>query len=79
MLAHTHTHTWTHTTNLCLPEDVRAQFLAIFQNAHGLFRWDVYLQRRGEGRLDEAADDGGNLLLDGDVITVGVTQVLHTE
>lgn len=78
MLACIRVHT-IQTHNLCLPEDVRAQFLALFQNALRLFRRDVDLQRRGKGGLDEAADDGGNLLLDGDVITVGVTEVLHTE
>lgn len=78
LLACAHVRT-TQTHNLCLPEDVRAQFFAFFQNALRLFRWDVDLQRRGERGLDEAADDGGNLLLDGDVVTVGVTEVLHTE
>lgn len=37
------------------------------------------LQGRGEGGADEAADDGGDLPLDGDVIAVGVTEVLHPE
>lgn len=41
--------------------------------------WDVYLQGRWNRGLDEAVDDCGNLLLDGDVITVGVTEILHTQ
>lgn len=69
----------TQTHNLGLSEDVRAQFPAFLQDAQCLFRWDVDLQGRRDGGLDEAVDDCGNLLLDGDVITVGVTQVLHSE
>lgn len=72
-------HTKAQTHNLCLPEDVRAQFLAFFQNAQGLFRWDVDLQGGGQGGVDKAVNDGRNLLLDGEVVTVGMTEVLHTK
>lgn len=75
-LAHTYTHTHTH--NLCLSEDVRAQLLPFLQNMLGLFRWDVYLQGGGHGGVDEAVNDCGNLLLDGGLITVGMTEVLRT-
>lgn len=68
----------THTHNLCLSEDVWAQVLAIFQDMLGLFRRDVYLQGGGRGGVDEAGNDGGNLLLDGGFIAVGMTEVLYT-
>lgn len=44
----------------------------------GLFRLDVYLQGGGHGGVDKAVNDGGNLLLDGGLITVGMTEVLRT-
>lgn len=68
----------TYTHNLCLSEDVWAQVLASFQDVLGLFRRDVYLQGGGHGGVDKAVNDGGNLLLDGGFIAVGMTEVLRT-
>ncbi len=75
---HPHTHTHTHTHYLCLSEDVRAQLVAILQDVLGLFRWDVYLQGGGHRGVDETVNDGGDLLLDGGLIAVGMAEVLHT-
>lgn len=69
------THTRTH--NLRLSEDVWTQLPPFLQNPLRLFRRDVYLQGGGHGGVDEAADDDGNLLLDGGVIAVGMTEVLQ--
>lgn len=44
----------------------------------GLFRRDVYLQGGWHGGVDKAANDGGNLLLDGGLIAVGMAEVLQT-
>ena len=52
--------------------------MAFVQNVLGLFRRDVYLQSGGHGGIDKTVNDGGDLLLDGGLITVGVTEVLHT-
>ena len=67
----------THTHNLCFSEDVRAKLVSFLQNVLGLFRRDIYLQGGGHGRVDETVDDGGDLLLDGGLIAVRVTQVLQ--
>lgn len=69
-------HSQTH--NLRLSEDVWAQLLSLFQNMLGLFWRDVYLQSRRRGGVDEAVNDGGDLVLDGGLITVGMTEVLRT-
>lgn len=69
--AHTQPH------NLRLSEDVWTQLAPFLQNLLRLFRRDVYLQGGGHGGADEAADDGGNLLLDGGLIAVGMTEVLQ--
>lgn len=53
--------------------------MALLKNVLGLFRRDVYLQCGGCGGVDETADDGGDLFLDDGLITVGMTEVLHTE
>lgn len=50
--------------------------MAVLQDVLGLFRRDVYLQSGGQRGVDEDADDGGDLLLDGGLIAVRVTQVL---
>lgn len=70
-------HTNTHTHNLRLPEDVWTQLPPLLQNPLRLFRRDVYLQGGGDGGVDEAVDDDGNLALDGGLIAVGVTEVLQ--
>lgn len=44
----------------------------------GLFRRDVYLQGGGHGGVNETVNDGGDLLLNGGLIAVGMTEVLHT-
>lgn len=64
--------------NLCLSEDVRAELVAFLQDALGLLRGDVNLQTGRHGRVDETGDDGGDLLLDDGLVTVGVTKVLRT-
>lgn len=61
---------------LSLSEDVWAQLMALVQDVLGLLRRDVYLQGRGHGGVDETVNDGGDLLLDGCLIAVGVTEVL---
>lgn len=50
--------------------------MALLQDALGLLRRDVDLQRGRHGGVDEAADDGGDLLLDGGLVAVGMTEVL---
>lgn len=45
----------------------------------GLFRRDIYLQGWWHGGVNEAADDGGDLVLDGGFITVRVTKVLRSK
>lgn len=52
--------------------------MAFVQNVLGLLGGDVYLQGGGYRGVDEAADDGGDFLLDGVLITVGMTEVLYT-
>lgn len=52
--------------------------MAFLQNVLGLVRRDVYLQGGGHGRVDKAVNDGGDLLLDGGLSTVGMAEVLHT-
>ena len=76
---HTFRHTHTYTLNLCFSEDVRAKLVAFLQNVLGLFRRNVNLQGGGHGRVDKTVDDGGDLLLDGGLITVGMTKVLIQE
>lgn len=65
------------TEHLSLSKDVRAQLVASLQDVLGLLRRDVYLQGGRHGGADETADDGGDFLLDGGIITVGMTEVLH--
>lgn len=62
--------------HLRLSEDVWAQLVTLLQDALGLIRRNVDLQRRRHGGVDEAADDDGDLLLDGGLVAVGVTEVL---
>lgn len=64
---------------LSLSKDVRAQLMAFLQNVLSLLGRNVYLQGRGHGRVDETADDCGDFLLDGGIITVGMTEVLHSK
>lgn len=64
---------------LSLSKDVRAQLVAFLQNVLSLLGRNVYLQGRGHGRVDETADDCGDFLLDGGIITVGMTEVLHSK
>lgn len=64
---------------LSLSKDVRAQLVAFLQNMLSLLGRNVYLQGRGHGRVDETADDCGDFLLDGGIITVGMTEVLHSK
>lgn len=51
--------------------------MAFVHNELGLFSRDVYLKGGGHGRVDEAADDGGDLLLDGGLVAVRMTEVLY--
>lgn len=69
--------THTHTHNLRLSEDVWTQLPPLLQNALRLFRRDIHLQGGGDGGVDEAVDDDGNLFLDGGLIAVGMTEVLQ--
>lgn len=52
--------------------------MAFLQNVLRLFRGNVYLQGGGHGGVDKTVNDGGDLLLDGGIVTVGMTEVLHT-
>lgn len=53
--------------------------MTFLQNVLSLFRRNVYLQGRGHGRVDETADDCGDFLLDGGIIAVRMTEVLHSK
>lgn len=65
-------------TDLGLSEDVGPQLFPLLQNGARLLRGDADLEGGGHGGVDEAADDGADLVLDGSFLAVRVAQVLKT-
>ena len=64
--------------NLGLSEDVWSQLPPPVQDGARLLGGDADLQGGGHRRADEAGDYGADLVLDGGLVTVRVTQVLST-
>lgn len=55
---------------LCLSEHIWSQLLPVFNYLLGLLHWNIDLQSRGDTGVDEAVDDGRDLLLDDGLITM---------
>ena len=55
---------------LCLSEHVRSQLLPVFNYLLGLLNWNINLQSWGDAGVDEAVDDGCDLLLDDGLTTM---------
>lgn len=63
---------------LSFSEYIGAKYAPPLQDELSLFRGEVDLHTGGNGGVDKAVDDGGDLLLHCCLITVRVTQILNT-